>query len=79
MPSPAEWIGIVITLIAAAVGYGALQAQVAALRDAVKELRASSVRQGERLGVLEKGLSVVEKDVDRELSRPFTGPGGGSG
>lgn len=52
--STAEWLALLGTLVTFAVGYGALQAKVAALREMVNELKAGRQRTSDRLEKLER-------------------------
>jgi hypothetical protein len=76
--STAQWLSVLFTVVAAAVGYGVLKQSVAAVRselarlhaetkEAVNELRAARDRQGERIGKLEIATE-VQKAVS-DLSR----------
>lgn len=72
MLSTSEWITILCCVASVAVLWGKSQAQLAAMREGLKETRASDTRQGERMGVLEERVAAIEA-VDKERIRTATG------
>jgi hypothetical protein len=72
--STAFWLALIGNLVVVAVGYGALQAKVASLKEAVNELRTSRDKHGERIGRLDTKVQIIESHQVRRPTAAIGAP-----
>lgn len=63
-----QWLQLIATIVAVAVGYGVLSQKVNQLGTEVRELKAGLQRQGERLGKAETAIEIA-KAIERRFTR----------